>query len=914
MRRLSRKHLLHFLAALLGAVLLLALGFWFTLPRLLEERWLPGLAREYGFSSLELEVRRLSLSRLDLAEVRLDVEEGEFIRIDSLRFDYSWAELLRGHLRRAVISGLETSLQADAEGLAPPGGWPPEVLEKISRREEEPEEPAFSFGSLEVRNSAVNLAWAGKRERLPFTLMLAPETEDMRSFCFAVKLLPRGQEINTSGMVDLQSMTAALEFAGADLALGRFNDLWDEHLPALSGFSAVSGVIGRANFHLHPFEVKSVSAAGEWRHGSFFIDGLGKVEAGGERRTQAGDSYKAGPGAEFSLDYEDYQGNLQANGLFIQGEDWRLDEVKAKGRFQTSPDFWEDIRWQVDVDLEKMSFNTSGVDFQSRGKSFKMNGAGRYGLESGMLALEAAEWRLRDNSWETFSQEGFQARAEWGAEEGTTWEVLFPEINLAAADTSMEARIGEAAVEGESDSGIIDFLANSRWRQTPRELRFKRGEMVFKDYDVNLREISGSLPLHGILVTGTEAPNEITGSQMEDEFVDADYGEVRIGRMNWRQRSLGRVSLEAMPLTGGWAFSGSFQGNDKLFPGLVTELEAEARFTPEYGARLKAQASVRGWEISDTFSLAGIMSELPVEPELAGKIDAQADFQWHDGRPEMGLGLSWRQGGLGLADWGINFQGVEADLEWPDFFAAPGAGRQRIGFDKGEWGDLQFNNGRLQFRLEADNRIFIEQARAGWAGGRLSTHALSLEPEQEVYEFEIFADNLALTEVIHQLNLGKAAGEGSLNGRIPVLYRRGRIRLDDGFLYSTPGRGGSIRLLEDRIPEGLTDPRAGGQLALTRKALENFEYNWARLSLRTEESENDRRDELLHAELQLDGTPADVLPFVYSEKIGDWIRVEADVQGSRFENIRLDLNFRLPLNEVLGVGLDFRDILRPDRY
>ncbi len=49
----------------------------------------------------------------------------------------------------------------------------------------------------------------------------------------------------------------------------------------------------------------------------------------------------------------------------------------------------------------------------------------------------------------------------------------------------------------------------------------------------------------------------------------------------------------------------------------------------------------------------------------------------------------------------------------------------------------------------------------------------------------------------------------------------------------------------------------------------------------------------------MDGKPAKLLPFVYRKDIGGFIKVEAGSKGSKFQGIRLDVNFRLPLNKLL---------------
>ena len=74
--------------------------------------------------------------------------------------------------------------------------------------------------------------------------------------------------------------------------------------------------------------------------------------------------------------------------------------------------------------------------------------------------------------------------------------------------------------------------------------------------------------------------------------------------------------------------------------------------------------------------------------------------------------------------------------------------------------------------------------------------------------------------------------------------------------------------------------------------MKNYDYTWAKLSLNSE-------GEDLLLKMQMDGKPAKTLPFVYRKDVGGFIRVEAGGEGSRFQGIRLDVNFRLPLNKLL---------------
>jgi hypothetical protein len=68
-----------------------------------------------------------------------------------------------------------------------------------------------------------------------------------------------------------------------------------------------------------------------------------------------------------------------------------------------------------------------------------------------------------------------------------------------------------------------------------------------------------------------------------------------------------------------------------------------------------------------------------------------------------------------------------------------------------------------------------------------------------------------------------------------------------------------------------------------------------------------QNDHLL-LKLQFDGKPARPLPFRYKKEFGGFVRVEADSPGSKFQGIRLDINFTLPLDRILQYMNIFKTI------
>jgi len=138
-----------------------------------------------------------------------------------------------------------------------------------------------------------------------------------------------------------------------------------------------------------------------------------------------------------------------------------------------------------------------------------------------------------------------------------------------------------------------------------------------------------------------------------------------------------------------------------------------------------------------------------------------------------------------------------------------------------------------------------------------------------------------------------------LNGRLPVKISKQGVVFDDGFLFSTPGDSGIVRFNDTtQLRRGIPDISNSTYLDYSMKALENFAYNWTKLSF------NSKNDDLLIT-MQLDGKPADPLPFGYNNG-----RIVPSDQGPGLQHpIRLDVNFRIPMQALLQYGRNIQSIM-----
>jgi hypothetical protein len=253
-----------------------------------------------------------------------------------------------------------------------------------------------------------------------------------------------------------------------------------------------------------------------------------------------------------------------------------------------------------------------------------------------------------------------------------------------------------------------------------------------------------------------------------------------------------------------------------------------------------------------------------------------------------------------MPDKDMAIEQMTVGLCFPDLPELTTGPSQTLTFDAVRAGNFRIEGGLFDFQLEPYQTLFIEKGRVGWCGGQIRLQPMRITPGVDEYDTRLDCDRLNLAQILEQLSVADAVGEGAVNGTLPISIKKGRIRIDDGFLYSTPGDGGKIRLsgadgLMAGIPKGT---RQFFQIDLAREALKDFDYKWAKLRVVSEKED-------LRMRLQFDGKPGRILPFEYDNEMGGFVRVDADSRGSEFQGISLDVNFRVPLNDLL----EYKDVL-----
>jgi len=252
------------------------------------------------------------------------------------------------------------------------------------------------------------------------------------------------------------------------------------------------------------------------------------------------------------------------------------------------------------------------------------------------------------------------------------------------------------------------------------------------------------------------------------------------------------------------------------------------------------------------------------------------------------------------------FADIAGSLDFPLLPRMQSSPNQLITIGRIELGKILMSDAFINLRLDDPGSLLIERARLNWCGGRVETGGVYIKKDMETLNTTLYCDRLGYTELLTQLGVGEAEGQGALNGRLPLVIDSKSVEFDDGFLFSTPGEGGIVRFRDTaRLRQGMSAMKKTVYLDYSMDALENFSYNWTTLTFNTEDGE------LLLA-LELDGKPAEPLPYRYEG--GNVVPIDKQQssaeqgQGIRHP-IRLNVNFRLPLSEFFHYGKNIQSMM-----
>ncbi|RLC16207.1 MAG: hypothetical protein DRI57_11610 [Deltaproteobacteria bacterium] len=830
---------------------------YFCVPLYLNTRLIPSV----GVRDADCEVRRIGLMGADIADLRIGPEKRAAISISAAHIDYSLRGLFRKKIDCIRFSGVELRCGLKDGNFTLRGFDPKDVLAKS---DPSPENAAsalpllpISVGRVEIRNASIICEWKEKSFRLPLELEIIPQDESQRVLNSTLRVYPRGQQLVLLSNADLLKKKIHFEFQSDKIDAGRWSDFFSQ-IPGLL-LSGTCDIRGHADLEILPFRMHSFSARCEFH------------DAGSRYKSLTLQEEKGEPLA-LEIEGNEKQWQVAASSMvFASPLPIRVSGITCNVKTASDP---LEISGSFRAELEKFGGNAEipaqiikpiPLNGNFFGNIFK-NGAWEFRLNNSP-SPNPCKFRIADTDIESKVPQ-FKVSAKGGqAQSLLKYGITIPQIQVRTP--SATAEIASASVSGKG-----------RFRdQLQLDGRLKLSGGAIRSSDFSIKGISSTLPLTWPWKKSNAA------------------GKLSAKTLQWNQVNMGLLAGTVQQDQSGLTFQATHRS--PLISGFVAEIYGICHIFSPDGPETEIRFSAHHKSPSDI----DLEKLVPAVKGLAiqGKLEADGKLLAKDGGLTCSLNTRLSQATATFKEKDISVRGLQIAFSMPDCLAMRSAPKQGLKFESAAFGGLNFNDGSIAFQLEPGGAFFIEKGHVRWCGGNIHLHSLRISPGNEDYDLILYCDRLNLAMLLEQLGAASADGEGTVNGRIPIRLKNGKISFNDGFLFSTPGDGGTIHVTgAEMLTEGIPkDTPQYTQIELAREALKDYTYEWAKLRLVTQ-------GENLQLKLQFDGKPAKALPFVYKKEIGGFVRVGAESKGSHFQGIRLDVSMGLPLDKILRYQHLFR--------
>ena len=916
---------------LLLSIFLLAAGFFsysYLLPRYIEKRVFPGLG-DHLSSTVTGKVYRIGLNSADLGNIVVGDSRNVAARIGSIHAEYTPASLLAKQLESITLNGLTLNLGLAGDKILVPGI----DLERFARtgaaqkEEPPPSEINLPIGleSLEIINGLLNIHYQNRLIPVPFSLRITRQENmgpaDLPVYLLELQMSPQGLQTSIAGTMDLAGNTGNLAVAADFFDLDCFGFLLGEMQKILQfGPGSLSG---KAKFRIMPFQLDSAELDGELE--SLHLRNI-QVTFG----TSGENTGKVVP-LRLKVKGQGKQWNIALQGAITEPLSGSLDLKGSLVRDGESLTGSGEILLQTE-DALFLTNHSEQQNFMIKGNPEL---AGSFTFEMGPPGTWQAKLETKNKEKEDIKAE--PSRVQFGnnilsvnnlsavlhGKGSAEFQEILAAVNLsdlhASLNDSAEVKIPkvmlEASVSQKRESGQ-ESLASGSFVVSLPDTQFTNNGLTGKGEII----LEGTMPpqvvvnMISLRVAGklsannTELEEQSSGLKIKPLDIQIPWhwplsgqetpGRIKAAQMSWKNNELGSFVAEIGLRDAEYSIVG--RHTSSLIKGIVTNVTGN---TVIAASGFQGKMLLHTAPTSFTSLHLGMIEPTLKNSYLSGELGLDGAFSYDAKGLLGGLSVSLQKGRFEYPDKKYEVEGISFSLQMPFLPELRSTPAQNILFDRGTFGNLVFEDGKIIWQLESAERLFIEEGVVRWSGGRVFTNAVRISPDRKDFIVPIFCDRLILAEILRQFGITNAEGEGTVSGRVPLLIGKGTVRVDDGFLYSSPGQGGSLKVAAfDLLSAGI--PKKTPQFAqvdFAAEALKNFKYNWVKLLLNSEEED-------LVMQMQMDGKPLQSLPFTYDTQTGLLQRVEDSSKGID-QPIRLDVNFRLPLNRFLGYSGKIQGIL-----
>ncbi len=863
---------------LLGAVYFSAT---FVLPAYIENSILPDFSRRLA-TSLSARVYGIGVSAADIGDIAIGDPQNPAVKIGSVHADYAIPPLLRGKINRLKINGLELFLEIAHGSIISPGLYPDINISPETKAEPEQALSEISLPiepeSLEISNGIVRINYEGKLLLLAFDLQLLKKSVQAIKplYDFRLHLLPQGEIVSLTGTIDLGNNTCTVNLAADSLDVSKFIFL----LPAFENKLPLKtlSIKGNTKISLRPFQVESANLQ---------ID-PGRLSLGNTSVRFGQDMANPGPAIRFDINKEMEQwlvnveshisepiaASLGLHGSMVQSAksldgsgnivivlaDSRQPEKELQliKSLQNFPELLADFTfatnesglWRVDI----MSPDRMLQDPQKIGPVI---------LHDTLTVQSMIPWFKIHGQWDRESLEG---------------EASVNIEGIKAQHKSTAISVPEASLHARLVSQLLNGKETLR---AEGRMTLSNSEIIDDANAVHLKGVNIDLPW-----SWPQSTSELTG-------------EITAQHLQWQEINLGSFSSVVGLQDMAYSLDGEFTSS--LLKGFAAKVSGRAGFKDNsMEGELTLQSDSTPFAALDLGRFDPALKKSYFRGELGMNGSLSFDTRGVNGMLQIML----QNGHYEFPEKSYQIKGIDLSIHIPALPNIRTDPAQTLYFSEAAMGSFAFSKGKITWQLESADTIFLEDAVVQWAGGRVFTSSIRVSPKAQEMLIPIFCDRLRLTELLKQFGFANAQGEGTVNGRIPLHIGKGAIRFEDGFLYSSPGQSGSIKVSAfDMLSAGIPkNTPQFAQIDFAAEALKNFQYNWVKLLLNTE-------GEDLVMQMQMDGKPVKSLPFSYDSQTGMLQRLEQHGQGID-QPIRLDVNFRFPLNRFLGYSGKIQDLMK----
>lgn len=223
---------------------------------------------------------------------------------------------------------------------------------------------------------------------------------------------------------------------------------------------------------------------------------------------------------------------------------------------------------------------------------------------------------------------------------------------------------------------------------------------------------------------------------------------------------------------------------------------------------------------------SALFPDLAVLENVSGKASSSSHFSWS--KQGIRSGGKFDLQNLSFVQGGANITGLFAALELTDLLSPKSPAQQKITIQRVDLG-APMKNVEVIYQIQATDspRIVIDKARLNTIGGVLSLGPTLIDPSSSRNDMLIHVADLDLAKLFELIEVEGLAGNGRLDGSIPIIFDDGLVSIQNGKLSaSKPG----VLYFKSEMASKLLAGRAD-DVDLLLQALTEFHYTELTLKL-----------------------------------------------------------------------------------